>query len=103
MVAIKDMKMPKSCNDCEFNCKHYEFNCHYYSYCQFDKNAGKKLHEWLRDLLPEEGRASICPLVEIVTCKDCIHRDEYGCRHGHPNCKDNFYCADAERRVKNEK
>lgn len=34
--------------------------------------------------------------VEIVTCKECIHRDEYGCRHGHPNCKDNFYCADAE-------
>ena len=43
-------------------------------------------------------RMKYCPLVEIVTCKDCIHRDKHGCRHGHPNCADNFWCRDGERR-----
>lgn len=46
-----------------------------------------------------------CPLVEIVTCKDCKHRDpeDKFCDCGHaikwsaPR-EDNFYCADAERK-----
>lgn len=64
MVAIKGLKMPTDCKNCEFAKKHYEFG-DYYSFCQFDKNACYKLHEFLRDLLPEEGKPSNCPLVEI--------------------------------------
>ena len=76
MIAI-NIEMPKSCYDCDRK-----------RHCEVGINGG-----WRTDI-----RVEGCPLVEIVTCKDCIHRDEYGCRHGHPNCKDNFYCADAKRR-----
>jgi len=79
MIAI-NMEMPKTCWDCPI----------------IDKENGQcqktKKYTYGNDI------PSDCPLVAIVTCKDCIHRDEYGCRHGHPNCKDNFYCRDAERR-----
>ena len=83
MIAI-NIEMPKCCHwDCPL-CNEDGGACMLGAYDQ--KTDTKK------------ERAKNCPLVEIVTCKDCIHRDEYGCRHGHPNCKDNFYCADAERR-----
>jgi len=80
MIAI-NMEMPKSCIECE------EKGIRFVNSCPliFDGKADIERH-------PN------CPLTEIVTCKDCIHRDEYGCRHGHPNCKDNFWCADGERR-----
>lgn len=94
MVAIKDMEIPKGCQRCRFFRKHLFGNGLDYSYsCML--GATEFPYPWIRQM---EERASDCPLVEIITCKDCIHRDEYGCRHGHPNCKNNFYCADAERR-----
>ena len=53
----------------------------------------------------EEERASDCPLVKIVTCKDCKHLCHIEdvpkvlvC--GKHNCQQvsgNFYCADGER------
>ena len=53
----------------------------------------------------EQEPCEDCPLVEIVTCKDCKHRDpeDKFCDCGHaikwssPR-EDNFFCADAERR-----
>lgn len=88
MIAIKDMEIPKNCAECNMTtCKGKDAPWNYV--CSIN----------LKDIdFNETDRAEHCPLVEIVTCKDCIHRDKYGCRHGHPNCKDNFYCADAERR-----
>ncbi len=49
MIAIKGMEMPKSCADCERG-----------SICGYGLGYGR----------PDD-----CPLVEIVTCKNCIHRD----------------------------
>lgn len=108
MIAIKDMEMPKSCKDCEFSRSHYEFG-EYYSFCEFDKQAQNKLHEWLRNLLPADGKATYCPLVEIITCRDCKHKvflasdgkgnTTYMCdRHCKNITNDAFYCANGERR-----
>lgn len=83
MIAI-NMEMPKCCHwDCPL--------------CNEDGGACM-LGAYDTKTDTKKERAQDCPLVAIVTCKDCIHRDEYGCRHGHPNCKDNFYCRDGERR-----
>ncbi len=88
MVAIKGMKeMPKICSECDF--------CHGH----ICKRTGI-------DIItnPKSG----CPLVEIVTCKDCKHC----CRItdtpnvllcGKHNCQQvskNFYCADGERNTR---
>jgi hypothetical protein len=79
------MEMPKNCEYCKFN----------FNGCIFEKNADTSI----ADGLPYD-----CPLVEIVTCKDCknyLHIDghdhlDYCDQHG---CvSSNHYCADAERR-----
>lgn len=79
MVAIKDMEMPKNCNECPYSC----------DYCVLTG-------EWVSDT--EQIRDKNCPLVEIVTCKDCKHKRGGGCRNFSHIINDDFYCADAERR-----
>jgi hypothetical protein len=91
MVAVEGMGIPKNCMDCPL----------------FDGEYGtcNIMGEPKADATEE--RAENCPLVEIVTCKDCRHCfiDEDG--HGYhceksdteriPTCAD-FYCVHAERR-----
>jgi hypothetical protein len=75
MVAI-DMEMPKGCFECERG-----------SICGYGLGY----------------RPDSCPLVEIVTCKDCKHWHNDGIMttcdknigNGFPK---DHYCADAERR-----
>jgi hypothetical protein len=86
MIAVKEMEMPKSCALCE----RFEGACKYTDFGDY-----------------QTKRNPSCPLVEIVTCKDCRHCfiDEDG--HGYhceksdteriPTCAD-FYCVHAERR-----
>ena len=94
MIAVKDMQMPKSCWDCPI----------------IDKENGQcqktKKYIYGNDI------PSDCPLVEIVTCKDCKHYKRIelnSCdevitfceKHSDKNCRytsPNFYCADGERR-----
>ena len=86
MIAIKGMEMPKSCSDCDF--------CHGH----ICKRTGTDIITNLK---------GNCPLVEIVTCKDCKHYypDEdgrgYHCEKSDteriPTCAD-FYCIHGERR-----
>lgn len=91
MVAIKDMKMPESCIDCPFvKAEGTKFFCsRIMKYIDKD-NLGNKHDD--------------CPLVEIVTCKDCKYcvMTEVGCycdRHIHRfDTHIDKYCADAERR-----
>jgi len=97
MIAIKGMEMPKDCKNCQFACKHYEFG-EYYSFCEFDKSAMYKLHERLRNLLPKEGKSSDCPLVEIVTCKDCKYNYENSCDFDGWGIDDDYFCAKGERK-----
>ena len=91
MVAVKDTEMPKSCALCERflgACRYTDFGDY-----QTEKNPS-------------------CPLVEIITCKDCKHcyPDEDG-RGYHCERDSNvrfsvhgdFYCAGAVRKdVANE-
>lgn len=95
MIAIKGTEMPKSCSECKL--------------CVEDKYADMTCvllcEEWEETDYNENHRDEKCPLVEIVTCKDCKHRDSEDkfCDCGHmikwssPR-EDGWYCADAERK-----
>jgi hypothetical protein len=97
MVAVKGMEMPKSCWHCNFCYDNKGY------YCAINNNF---LAYSIVDI-PSDERPSDCPLVEVVTCKDCRHCfiDEDG--HGYhceksdteriPTCAD-FYCVHGERR-----
>jgi len=93
MVAIKDMEMPKCCNECPFRANDYV--CRLLDYA-FSCNHFKE-------------RNYNCPLVEIVTCKDCIYcradvvegieylwcdKDDYA-------TSENYYCGGGKR-ISNE-
>lgn len=85
MVAIKDIEMPMSC-----------FGCPFATICTTEEGLNFR------------KRPSDCPLVEIITCKDCnnCYPDEDG-RGYHCERDSNvrfsvygdFYCKDAIRRV----
>lgn len=55
MVAIKDMEMPDSCNECRMKKR-----------CEYGIAGGWR----------EDKRVDGCPLVEIITCKDCDNWDK---------------------------
>ena len=77
-------------------------------------------HEWLEDErrficsvtledideIAEENRPSNCPLVEIITCKNCNHWNFNEnasilcgyCSQFETETGEDFYCADGERR-----
>lgn len=94
MVAIKGMEMPENCALCERflgACKYTDFGDY-----QTERNPS-------------------CPLVEIVTCKDCKHREKvhpsylsnkkdevYFCTlQSDEYCyevEDDHFCADGKRR-----
>ena len=82
MIAIRNMEMPKRCLDCPL----------------FDGEYGdcNIIGETKADATEE--RAENCPLVEIVTCKDC--KSECTEKNGEKfsETRPDFFCADAERR-----
>ena len=93
MIAVKDMQMPKCCIHCQV----------------FDGEYG------ICNIIGDEpeadlakGRPEDCPLVEIITCKNCKHRwkikDDYG-YEGRTFCEctdqvvdDDGFCSKGERR-----
>lgn len=94
MIAIKDMEIPDCCATCHISeviCKH-------------------KKTAFVRYSIEDFAIPNDCPLVEIVTCKDCkycelitddlLYKGQYRCkRHcGQLVNKLDWYCADAERR-----
>lgn len=84
MIAIKDMEeMPKSC--CEFHRNtDMVIHCPLYNCC--DKRTTIKVN-----FKPVD-----CPLIEIVTCKDCKKkRDECFCDMG-----DKWFCPQGEGKNK---
>ena len=46
----------------------------------------------------EEKILDDCPLVEIITCKDCKYNDENICTIDGCTVTDNYFCECAERR-----
>ena len=93
MVAVKGIKMPKSCMECDFR-KSDPFSSEVYC---------NKLSCNENIIIYEDERLDNCPLVEIITCKDCKYWHDDGITttcdknigHGFPK---DHYCADAERR-----
>lgn len=90
-IIIKGMDMPMSCGVCEFN------------YCL---EGGS--YEWWEctilhdDIKQFDIRRDDCPLIEIVTCKDCKHRyyeDMCDCIDILPGTEDDFFCPYGERRT----
>jgi len=88
MIALKGIKMPQNCSECQFKANDYV--CGLLD-CAFSCNHFKE-------------RNYNCPLVEIVTCKDCKYCDfddsdqTFFCNtYGNIVCSSHF-CSDAERR-----
>ena len=82
MVAIKGMEIPKNCMDCPLFDGEYG-DCNIIGGTKADAT---------------EERAENCPLVEIVTCKDCKHNNKNICDVDGSRVTDNFHCAGGERR-----
>ena len=99
MIAVKEMSMPKYCNDCDFVIDSM-------GYCE---RANEQIPNY--DFYSETNeRPSNCPLVEIGTCKDCKYnvkdkRTTTMCDIGHRffmREPSTFYCADYEKRGNEE-
>lgn len=94
MIAIKGMKMPSRCEVCDFRkSDHYNGE----EYCS--KAIGSNI------IIHEKERLENCPLIEIVTCKDCKNcwciegsKNKLCEKHGCMKVSNNFYCADGERK-----
>lgn len=84
MIVIKGMKMPKKCVECPMY-QQSGINV----YCGADYVGIDNVY-----------KRNNCPLVEIVTCKDCKHWDteDTHCMHINNFTDKDFYCADGERR-----
>jgi hypothetical protein len=88
MIGIKNMEIPKNCSKCPFSATF--------------PNTGLK-NGVCNDLHLPFKRHPYCPLVEIVTCKNCKYWHDDGIvttcdrniGNGFPQ---DHYCADAERR-----
>jgi hypothetical protein len=108
MIAIKGMEMPDSCYDCHFAVD--EETNDYGSFCKCGI-----LEDYETINLLEHSKHHNCPLVEIVTCKDCKHRKKvhpdwkhdkkaevYFCTlQSDEYCyevKDDYFCKDGERK-----
>ena len=83
MIAIKEMKMPNSCSECNLTTrKTWNYACSIN----------------LKDIdCAETKRPKDCPLVEIVTCKDCKHNDEDTCDIDGLEVCDDYFCANGKR------
>ena len=94
MIALKGIKMPQNCSECSFKANDYvcglldcAFSCNHFT----ERNYN-------------------CPLVEIVTCKDCKHWDKcsvprvpdekeyHYCPMEDFNTAEDYFCAYGERR-----
>ena len=92
MVAILDMKKPKSCIECDVHIAH--------DYCDHFSQFGVGAKT--------DGVYSDCPLINVVWCRECKHWDET--IEGHINVDDhlcrrrlwwtigNDFCSDGERK-----
>ena len=96
MIAIKDMELPKGCLLCPFIDKDGWYSC--------------DIKPMARTVIEYDKRAKDCPLVEIVTCKDCenwekdlspqtkTNKEYHFCPMIDMYTDEGFYCKDGKRR-----
>ena len=90
MIAIKEMNIPNRCAKCKFCLRQGT-----YGKCLLQKNKRVSWLAWNRD--------DNCPLVEVVTCKDCKYNDENVCMIDDCNIEaivNDCFCACASRKDK---
>lgn len=90
MIAIKGMETPKRCAKCKFCINQKTNDYGSFGECLLQENKKVNCLVWSRD--------DNCPLVEVVTCKDCKHNRNGICPNYRHFVDDNFFCADGERR-----
>jgi hypothetical protein len=85
MIAVKGMEMPSCCMMCDF-CKEVPYTGELY--CNITAS----------DILNDREKLDDCPLVEVITCKNCMYNN-YGCDMME-GCEvpDDYFCAFAERK-----
>ena len=99
MVAIKDTEMPKSCGVCPRITTCSTYLNQYVNYPSTRYSYG------------QDKRPNNCPLVEIVTCKECEHSRTCVIEektHRFCNCEkhrlqevtDDYFCGDGEMKGK---
>ena len=90
MIAIKEMGIPKKCEECKF-CLRQETNDYGpFGECLLQKNKRVNCLVWSRD--------DNCPLVEVTTCKDCKYNDENVCTIDGCGIADDYFCTCAIRK-----
>ena len=81
-VAIKNMEMPRGCQSCRIG----EFiNCQYSYIAEYSSDYKSDRHE-------------DCPLVEIVTCQDCVYGVFGECKKFHHYTMKDDFCSFGKRR-----
>lgn len=85
MITIKGMEIPTSCKECMLN----NVDSPWFGLC---RTTGNNVIEY------KDSRHTDCPLVEIVTCKECKYNNENTCDMDGYGVNDDYFCASAERR-----
>lgn len=90
MVAVKGMEMPSCC----MNCNMFRvLDGQVRTQCTITETYIDDSDEYL------DKRADDCPLLEIVTCKDCDNRCTGGlCTKHNITVTKDFYCKDGIRK-----
>ena len=90
MVAIKEMNIPNRCAKCKFCLRQGTNNHGTFGKCLLQKNKRVNCLVWNRD--------DNCPLVEVVTCKDCKYNDKNVCTVDGYGITDDYFCASAMKK-----
>lgn len=91
-VYIPNMEKPKSCGECEFN-YYLEGGSYEWWECVI-------LHD---DITQFDTRRTDCPLIEIITCRECKWWNKGFCNNGRADANlkldKNCFCDEGERRT----
>ena len=93
MIAIKEMNIPKRCEECKFCLRQGTNDYGSFGECLLQKSRVNCLNS---------SRDTDCPLVEIVTCKDCKHNYEDTCDFDGLGVCDEYFCANGKRKEEEE-
>ena len=84
MIAIPNMDKPKECKECQW---HLDF------YIEDEQVGG------LCTITEKDDRENTCPLIEIVTCGECIcYRGDHNYCYNDYFARENGFCSYGERR-----
>lgn len=92
MIAVKG-EMPKNCEECKFCINQKTNDYGSFGECLFQKSRVNCLRS---------SRDDDCPLIEVVTCKDCKHNYEDTCDIDGLGVCDDYFCANGKRKEEEE-